>query len=114
MFYVSIYFSNTAQNSSKLHLILRTPELSVKTEQGFCYREQVSESRLDVLSSGYNWWQLNISPAQGKQDMGQMNNEAEGLYTSGAMDIKKEFYFKGIQLCSVWYKCRILLQAQSF
>jgi len=33
--------------------------------------------------------------------MGQLNNEAQGLKTSGAMDIKKEFYFEGIQLCSV-------------
>jgi len=30
MFYTIICFSNTAQNSSKLHFILRTPELSVK------------------------------------------------------------------------------------
>jgi hypothetical protein len=33
--------------------------------------------------------------------MGQLNNEAEGLNTNGAMDIKKAFYFEGIQLCSV-------------
>jgi len=42
-----------------------------------------------------------FNPTQGKQDMGQVNNEAQGLNTSWAMDIKKEFYFEGIQLCSV-------------
>jgi hypothetical protein len=33
--------------------------------------------------------------------MGKLNNEAEGLNTNGAMDIKKRFYSEGFQLCNV-------------